>query len=100
MSDANPPPTLQVPHRRGAVFFIFITVLLDIMALGMVAPILPGLVRQFVEGNTSEAAVIYGVFNTVFALMQFFCSPVIGCLSDRYGRRPLILMSNLGLGLS
>lgn len=88
------------PHRRGAVLFIFVTVLLDIMALGMVAPILPGLVRQFVAGNTSQAAVIYGVFNAVFALMQFFCSPLIGCLSDRFGRRPLILASNIGLGLS
>ncbi len=88
------------PPKRGAVLFIFVTVLLDIMALGMVAPILPGLVRQFVEGNTSQAAVIFGVFNAVFALMQFFCSPVIGSLSDRFGRRPLILASNIGLGLS
>ena len=88
------------PHRQRAVIFIFITVLLDIMALGLVAPILPGVVRQFVQGNTSEAAVIYGVFNAVFALMQFFCSPLIGCLSDRLGRRPLILASNIGLGLS
>jgi DHA1 family tetracycline resistance protein-like MFS transporter len=82
------------------VLFIFITVLLDIMALGMVAPILPSLVRQFVEGNTSQAAVIYGVFNAIFALMQFFCSPLIGSLSDRFGRRPMILASNIGLGLS
>ena len=96
MTMADPP----VRHRRGAVLFIFVTVLLDIMALGMVAPILPGLVRQFVLGNISEAAVIYAGFNTVFASVQFFCSPVIGCLSDRFGRRPLILVSNLGLGLS
>ena len=87
-------------RRRWAVMFIFITVLLDIMALGLVAPILPGLVRQFVDQNTSQAAVIFGVFNAVFALMQFFCSPVIGSLSDRFGRRPLILASNIGLGLS
>lgn len=93
-------PGAGVPHRRGAVLFIFVTVLLDIMALGMVAPILPALVRQFVSGNTSEAAVIYGVFNAIFALMQFFCSPLVGSLSDRFGRRPLILASNIGLGLS
>jgi DHA1 family tetracycline resistance protein-like MFS transporter len=86
--------------RPGAVMFIFITVLLDVMALGMVVPVLPSLVRHFVEGNTSQAAVIYGLFNAVFALVQFFCSPVLGGLSDRFGRRPLILASNLGLGLS
>jgi DHA1 family tetracycline resistance protein-like MFS transporter len=82
------------------VLFIFITVLLDIMALGLVAPILPGLVREFVDQNTSQAAVIFGVFNAVFALMQFFCSPLVGALSDRFGRRPMILASNIGLGLS
>ncbi len=99
-SSETPETTPTVPHRRGAVLFVFVTVLLDIMALGMVAPILPALVRQFVSGNTSEAAVIYGVFNAIFALMQFFCSPLVGSLSDRFGRRPLILASNVGLGLS
>ena len=95
-------PQAGAPAVRGraALAFIFITVWLDAMALGMTAPVLPTLVRRFVSGNTSEAAAIYGLFNTVFALMQFFFSPVIGSLSDRFGRRPLILLSNLGLGLN
>jgi DHA1 family tetracycline resistance protein-like MFS transporter len=85
---------------RAALIFIFITVLLDMMALGMVAPILPRLVTSHMSGDPSTGAVIFGLFNTVFALMQFFFSPVIGALSDRFGRRPLILVSNLGLGLN
>lgn len=85
---------------KAALAFIFITVLLDMMALGMVAPVLPKLVTAHLSGNTSQAAVVFGLFNTVFALMQFFFSPVIGSLSDRYGRKPVILASNLGLGLN
>jgi DHA1 family tetracycline resistance protein-like MFS transporter len=85
---------------RAAVAFIFITVLLDIMALGMVAPVLPKLVTEFLQQNTTWAAVTYGLFNAAFALLQFLFSPVVGSLSDRFGRRPLILASNLGLGLS
>ncbi len=103
--------------NRGALTFIFITVLLDTMALGMVLPVLPHLITQLLVGHplsprlvhrlhrlpggtVSMAAAIYGLFNTVFALMQFFFSPVIGSLSDRFGRRPLILASNIGLGLN
>lgn len=85
---------------RAALAFIFITVLLDMMALGMVAPVLPRLVAHFLNGDTSTAAAVYGLFNTVFALMQFFFSPLIGTLSDRFGRKPVILASNLGLGLN
>lgn len=93
---------MAAPQRasRQALAFIFITVLLDMMALGMVAPVLPRLVSEFVSGGAATAAAWFGLFNTVFALMQFFFSPMIGALSDRFGRRPLILVSNLGLGLN
>src|ERR1700756_4931919 len=87
------------PRRRAALAFIFVTVVLDMLALGMIVPVLPKLVEDFVGGNTARAAEIYGLFATVWALMQFVFSPVLGALSDRYGRRPVILISNLGLGL-
>lgn len=85
--------------RRAALTFIFITVVLDMLALGMIVPVLPKLVEDFVGGNTARAAEIYGLFGTVWALMQFIFSPVLGALSDRFGRRPVILLSNFGLGL-
>src|SRR5262245_21475607 len=87
------------PVRRAALAFIFITVMLDTLALGMIIPVLPKLVERFMGGNTAAAAEVFGVFNTVWALMQFLFSPLVGALSDRFGRRPVILMSNLGLGL-
>jgi len=85
--------------RKAAVVFIFVTVALDMLALGLIAPVLPTLVLNFLGGDASSAAKWFGIFGTVFALMQFVFSPVLGVLSDRFGRRPIILLSNLGLGL-
>jgi DHA1 family tetracycline resistance protein-like MFS transporter len=85
--------------RRAAVAFIFVTVLLDMLSLGMIMPVLPKLVESFMGGDTARAAEIFGVFGTAWALMQFIFSPVLGALSDRFGRRPVILISNFGLGL-
>src|ERR1700690_4092103 len=85
--------------RRATLAFIFITVVLDMLAMGIVIPVLPQLVKEFEGGDSGEAAAIYGIFGTVFAAMQFFCAPALGALSDRFGRRPLILLSNVGLGL-
>jgi DHA1 family tetracycline resistance protein-like MFS transporter len=84
---------------RAAFVFLFITVLLDMLALGIVVPVLPKLVVDFLAGDTARAAEIYGLFGTAWALMQFLISPLHGALSDRFGRRPLILISNFGLGL-
>lgn len=89
----------QAPPRRAAVVFIFITVLLDMLALGMIIPVLPGLIEDFQGGNTARAAEWVGLFGTSWALMQFVASPVLGALSDRFGRRPVVLLSNFGLGL-
>jgi len=85
--------------RPAAITFIFITVMLDMLALGLIAPVLPKLILDFRGGNAVSAATWLGWFGTIFAAMQFFFSPVLGVLSDRFGRRPVILLSNLGLGL-
>jgi DHA1 family tetracycline resistance protein-like MFS transporter len=85
--------------RGVAVAFIFVTILLDMFALGLIMPILPKLVESFVDNDTARAARIFGVFGTAWALMQFFFSPILGSLSDRFGRRPVVLLSNFGLGL-
>jgi DHA1 family tetracycline resistance protein-like MFS transporter len=85
--------------RKAAVFFVLITVALDMLALGLIAPVLPPLILNFLGGDASNAAKMLGIFGTVFALMQFVFSPVLGVLSDQFGRRPVILLSNLGLGL-
>ena len=85
--------------RRATLAFIFVTVALDMLAIGIIVPVLPKLVLEFEGGDSGRAAEIYGLFGTVFAAMQFLCAPTLGALSDRFGRRPLILLSNLGLGL-
>jgi DHA1 family tetracycline resistance protein-like MFS transporter len=88
-----------VKASKAAVTFILVTVTLDILAMGFIIPVLPKLILNFLGGNMSDAANWNGWFALVFALMQFFFSPVLGLLSDRFGRRPVILLSNLGLGL-
>ncbi len=83
----------------AAFLFIFVTVVLDMLAVGIIVPVLPSLITQFRGGDTASAATIYGLFATTWAAMQFVFSPVLGSLSDRFGRRTVILLSNFGLGL-
>ena len=87
------------PTRSAAFVFVFITVLLDMLALGIIIPVLPRLVVDFVGGDAARGADYLGLFGTVWALMQFVFSPVHGMLADRFGRKPVILISNFGLGL-
>ena len=85
--------------RKAALAFIFVTVLIDVVAFGVIIPVLPHLVQQFSGGNVSTAAYWVGIFAFAFSIVQFFSAPVLGALSDRYGRRPVILLSCLGLGV-
>lgn len=84
---------------KAAVIFILVTVTLDILAMGLIIPVLPSLILSFVGGRMTDATDWSTAFSVVFAGMQFVCSPLLGVLSDRVGRRPVILLSNLGLGL-
>jgi DHA1 family tetracycline resistance protein-like MFS transporter len=85
--------------RKPALGFIFVTLFLDILGIGLIVPILPKLIQEFEGGNISAASHIYGSLAALYCLMQFLCAPAIGSLSDRYGRRPVILTSLMGSGL-
>src|SRR5438046_9627930 len=85
--------------RPAAVIFILVTVTLDILAMGLIIPVLPKLILDFLGGQMSEAPEWSLQFAVVFALMQFVFWPLLGVLSDRVGRRPILLLSNVGLGL-
>ncbi len=85
--------------RRAALAFIFVTILVDVMAFGLIIPVLPQLLKKLSGGVLADATVWHGLFATGFMVMQFFFSPIQGALSDRFGRRPVILVSNAGLAL-
>jgi MFS transporter, DHA1 family, tetracycline resistance protein len=99
-TDQSPPPTDVGPSgSRAAMIFIVVTVLLDFLAFGIIAPVLPDLIKQFEGGNIVRASDMVGYFGLIWNLMQFLFLPVLGAWSDRFGRRPVILISCLGLGL-
>jgi len=84
---------------RAAMIFIIVTVTLDFLAFGIIAPVLPNLIIRFEGGDIARASDITGYFGFAWNLMQFIFLPVLGAWSDRFGRRPVILISCLGLGL-
>ncbi len=94
--DQSPP---AAPRHRAALTFIFVTVMLDMLAFGIIIPVLPHLIVQLIGGSIPQAAVWSGMFGALFMLMQFVFSPVQGALSDRFGRRTVILISSFGLGV-
>jgi DHA1 family tetracycline resistance protein-like MFS transporter len=102
MADEEPcmtaPAESAAQPRRAAIAFILVTALLDIMSMGIVIPVLPRLIETLV-GSSARAGLWNGLFVALWAGMQFLCSPVIGSLSDRFGRRPVILISVAGFSL-
>src|SRR5437899_3962190 len=94
----------HLPHetmiaRKPALGFIFVTVVLDILGIGLIIPILPRLVKSFEGGDAAAASHVVGSLMALYSLMQFLFAPILGSLSDRFGRRPIILTSLLGSGL-
>lgn len=90
------PETSGVVVSRAAIAFILVVAVMDIVAMGIIIPVLPPLIEEF-AGSNANAGWINGMFVGIWALMQFVCSPIVGSLSDRYGRRPVILLSAAGL---
>ncbi len=94
-----------MPVKRPAIGFIFITLLLDVTGWGIIIPVMPNLVRELLGGgvnklSTVSAAATYGGWLIAsYSITQFFCAPIVGGLSDRFGRRPVLLGSLLGFGI-
>jgi DHA1 family tetracycline resistance protein-like MFS transporter len=76
-----------------AVIFIILTVMIDASGIGLIIPVMPDLIAQVQSADLSRAALWGGVLATTFAVMQFLFSPLVGSLSDRFGRRPVLLTS-------
>lgn len=90
---------LVVKQPKAALGFIFISVFLDVLSFGVIIPVLLYLLEDMLNGDTALATRYLGVFGTAWALMQFVCAPIMGSLSDRFGRRPVLLLSSFGLGV-
>ena len=85
--------------KKAAIGFIFVTLFIDTMGFGIIIPVLPNLIAHLKDIPVNVASTYGGLLLTVFAVMQFFCAPIIGNLSDRYGRRPILLLSLFGFGI-
>jgi len=86
-------------QRKAAISFIFVTLLIDVIGLGIIIPVMPALIKQIEHVDTGTAASLNGWLLFAFSITQFLFAPIIGNLSDKYGRRPIILMSLFGFGL-
>lgn len=86
-------------NRQPAFAFILVTLLLNVLGIGLIIPVLPKLVVEITGQSLSTSAITYGIFAAAYSTMQFFCAPLLGALSDRFGRRPVLLLSTLGTAL-
>ena len=84
---------------KAALGFIFITVLVDVIGFGIIIPVMPALIRELIQGDISAASSYGGWLMFAYAIMQFLCAPILGNLSDKYGRRPVLLFSLFGFGI-
>lgn len=85
--------------RKAAVYFILITVLIDVIGFGIIIPVLPKLLEDMLNIDVNVASTYGGILLAVFAVAQFICAPIIGNLSDQYGRRPVLLLALFGLSI-
>lgn len=85
--------------KKAAIGFIFITLLIDVIGLGIILPVIPKLIKELIHGSVNEAAKYGGWLGFAYAFTQFVFSPIIGNLSDKYGRRPIILISLFGFAI-
>jgi DHA1 family tetracycline resistance protein-like MFS transporter len=99
IDQTSEPPAASAKGRSAGLVFILITVWIDVLSWGVTIPVYPRLFEHFTHGDVPAAARLVGVFMTMFALIQLFAAPVLGGLSDRYGRRSVILVACGGLGL-
>ena len=84
---------------KAALGFIFVTVLVDVIGFGIIIPVMPSLISELIHGDISAASSYGGWLMFSYAVMQFICAPILGNLSDKYGRRPVLLFSLLGFGI-
>ena len=98
-SAAPATPVASTGGRQAGMGFIMVTVLIDMLSIGVIVPVLPALVGSF-TANPAEQTYWYTAISAAFAIASFFGSPLLGALSDRYGRRPILLLGFCGLALN